>query len=131
MPIRVLYVDDEQDLQDTVSMHLHLEGFDVVTAKDGNEAMLCLDKEPFDLALLDIDLPNLNGVALLQYIKTHQINAKAIVLTGADDLHALDKCARLGASDYLPKPYNFHELMNSIACVLGEVTTTDSGEDSP
>jgi len=131
MSIRILFADDEQGVRDTVSLHLQLEGFEVATANNGIEAIVRLEKEPFDLVLLDIDMPNLNGIGVLRYIRTHQIHVKPIMLTGADDPHAVQECAKLGAVDYLPRPYNFHELRDSIARVIGNVVSTERGEDSP
>jgi DNA-binding NtrC family response regulator len=120
MAIRILCVDDEQSVQDLVSTHLMLQGFEVRTAANGEEAIKCLEGESFDLLLLDIEMPKMNGLEVLRYIKSRHIDVHPIMLTGADDLQALNECARWGAFDYLPKPYNFHELMDSIDRVLAE-----------
>jgi DNA-binding NtrC family response regulator len=120
MAIRILCVDDDRSVQSLVSMHLVLQGFEVKTASNGEEAIGLLDKESFDIVLLDIEMPKMNGLEVLSYIKTHHIVVRPIMLTGADDLPAFGECARWGAHDYLPKPYNFHELMNSIERVLAE-----------
>jgi DNA-binding NtrC family response regulator len=120
MAIRILCVDDEQSVQDLVSTHLMLQGFEVRTAANGEEAIKCLEGESFDLLLLDIEMPKMNGLEVLRYIKSRHIDVHPIMLTGADDLQALSECARWGAFDYLPKPYNFHELMDSIDRVLAE-----------
>jgi two-component system, NtrC family, response regulator AtoC len=114
MAIRILYVEDEQSTQDLVSMHLVLQGFEVMTAANGEDAIRILESEPFDLLLLDIQMPKMNGIEVLRCIKIRHIDVRPIMLTGADDLRALDECAKWGAFDYLPKPYNFHELMDSI-----------------
>ena len=120
MAIRILCVDDEQSVQDLVSTHLMLQGFEVRTAANGEEAIKCLEGESFDLLLLDFEMPKMNGLEVLRYIKSRHIDVHPIMLTGADDLQALSECARWGAFDYLPKPYNFHELMDSIDRVLAE-----------
>jgi DNA-binding response OmpR family regulator len=114
MAIRILSVEDEQSVQDLLSMHLMLEGFEIKTATNGEEAISLLESESFDLILLDIQMPKMGGLEVLRYIKIHHIEVCPIMLTGADDLRAFAECARLGAFDYLPKPYNFHELMDSI-----------------
>ncbi len=118
MAIRVLSVDDEQSVQDLLSMHLELEGFEIKTAANGLEAIGLLESESFDLILLDIEMPKMDGLEVLRYIKNHHIKVCPLMLTGADDLRAFAECARLGAFDYLPKPYNFHELMDAIHRVL-------------
>ena len=120
MAIRILCVDDDRPVQNLVSMHLVLQGFEVKTASNGEEAISLLDNEPFDIVLLDIEMPKMDGLGVLSHIKTHHIVVRPIMLTGADDLPALAECARWGALDYLPKPYNFHELMESIERVLAE-----------
>ena len=120
MARRILSVDDDKTVQDLVSMHLALQGFEVKTASNGEEAVTLLESESFDLILLDIEMPKMDGLEVLTYIKTHHIDVRPIMLTGADDVHALGECARWGAFDYLPKPYNFHELMDSIERVLAE-----------
>ena len=120
MAIRILCVDDDRPVQNLVSMHLVLQGFEVKTASNGEEAISLLDNEPFDIVLLDIEMPKMDGLGVLSHIKTHHIVVRPIMLTGADDLPALAECARWCALDYLPKPYNFHELMESIERVLAE-----------
>ena len=124
MAIRILSVDDEQSVQDLVSTHLMLQGFEVRTAANGEEAIKCLESESFDLLLLDIEMPKMNGLEVLRYMKIRHIDVHPIMLTGADDLQALNECARWGANDYLPKPYNFHELMDSIDRVLADKIPT-------
>jgi DNA-binding NtrC family response regulator len=118
MAVRILCVDDEPSILALVSMHLILQGFEVKTAANGEDAIRVLEREAFDILLLDIEMPKMNGLEVLRYIKMRHINVHPIMLTGADDLHALDECARWGAFDYLPKPYNFHELMDSIERLL-------------
>jgi DNA-binding NtrC family response regulator len=124
MAIRILCVDDEESIQDLVSMHLMLQGFEVKKAANGQEAISFLERESFDLVLLDIQMPKMDGLEVLSHIRIHHIDVRPIMLTGADDLQSLDECARWGAFDYLPRPYNFHELMDSIERVLAEVIHT-------
>jgi DNA-binding NtrC family response regulator len=118
MAIRILSVDDEQTVQDLLSMHLMLQGFEIKTAANGEEAISLLESESFDLVLLDIEMPKMDGLEVLRYIKNRHIEVCPIMLTGADDLRAFAECARWGAFDYLPKPYNFHEMMNTIERAL-------------
>jgi DNA-binding NtrC family response regulator len=120
MAIRILCVEDEQSIQDLVSRHLMLQGFEVKTAANGEDAIRVLENESFDILLLDIQMPKMDGLEVLRYIKIRHIDVRPIMLTGADDLQALNECARWGAFDYLPKPYNFHELIDSIERVLAE-----------
>jgi CheY-like chemotaxis protein len=118
MALRLLYVDDEPDLRSLVHLHLSLEGYDVETAADGDSALELIQNKQFDVILLDIYMPGMNGIQVMQHLKKHAMNARLIVLTGADNPYLAKECARLGASAYLTKPYNFHELIDSIDRVM-------------
>ncbi len=118
MAARVLFVDDEEDLRTLVKRHLSLEGFVVETAADGDEALDLMCRCKFDLVLLDIYMPRMNGLKVLEYMWTHGLHPPLIVLSGIEDLDIATRCAKLGAWDYLTKPYNFHELIRSIDRVL-------------
>ncbi|HTY37735.1 MAG TPA: response regulator [Bacteroidota bacterium] len=118
MAIRVLFVDDEAAVREIVSMHLSLEGYEVKVASGGSEAIEMLVYEDFDVILLDIHMPGVDGIGVLQYMKEHSIRVRPIMLSGSRDLRALSACAELGALEYLPKPYNFHELVDAVERVL-------------
>ncbi|MGA9120892.1 MAG: response regulator [Bacteroidota bacterium] len=118
MAQRLLYADDEEPLRELVKSHLSLEGFDVETVSDGKEAVEMLDKQQFDLVLLDLRMPRMDGFAVLQYLTKRQNPPPVIMLTGVDDLAVASQCIKLGAADYLTKPYNFHELIDSVERVL-------------
>lgn len=118
MARRLLYVDDEEDLRMLVTMHLSLEGYEVETAPDGDTAIAMLKNKPFDIVLLDVYMPKMNGIQVLQYIKKNNMNTRMIMLTGSNNPYIANECARLGAQGYLSKPYNFHELIESIDRVM-------------
>ncbi len=118
MAQRLLYADDEESLRELVKSHLSLEGFDVETVGDGKEAVDLLGKQKFDLVLLDLRMPRMDGFAVLQYLTKLQNPPPVIMLTGVDDVAVASQCIKLGAADYLTKPYNFHELIDSVERVL-------------
>ena len=118
MATRLLYVDDEADLRDIVENQLSLEGFDVTTASDGMNALEILRKNSFDVVLLDVWMPRMNGIEVLQALNGLNLHPRTIMLTGDEDATVLTRCARYGVSDYLTKPYNFHELVDSIGRVM-------------
>jgi DNA-binding response OmpR family regulator len=120
MAIHLLYVDDEPALRELVQNHLSLEGFEVETAADGYEALTLLNTSKFDLVLLDIHMPKMDGLEVLKYMKLHQINSRLIMLTGDGDPHLVAECVKYGATDYLTKPYNYHELIAAIDRSLSE-----------
>ena len=118
MTRRLLYVDDEPDLRSLVHLHLSLEGYEVETAADGDAALELIRNKQFDVILLDVYMPRMNGIQVMQYLKNHNVNTRLIILTGADNPYVVKECARLGAEAYLSKPYNFHELIDSIDRVM-------------
>lgn len=117
---RLLYVDDEESLRTLVQSHLSLEGFEVETAANGHEAVAVLQKQAFDLVLLDLRMPDGDGFEVLHFLNGHGSHIPVIVLTGVDDVSIASECVKLGAADYLTKPYNFHELIDSVERVLAK-----------
>lgn len=120
MAIRLLYADDEPALRELVQNHLSLEGFEVETAADGVEAIDLINKNTYDLVLLDVHMPKKDGVEVLKYMKNKKIPSRLIMLTGDGDPHIVSECAKYGAMDYLTKPYNYHELVEAIDRVLSD-----------
>jgi two-component system response regulator CpxR len=120
MAIQLLYADDEPALRELVQTHLSLEGFEVETANDGLEAINLLSKKAYDLVLLDVHMPKMDGLEVLKYMKLHKIRSRLIMLTGDGDPHLVSQCAKYGATDYLTKPYNYHELVEAIDRALSE-----------
>lgn len=118
MPTRVLYVDDDTDLRDIVENQLVLEGFEVTTAADGMDAIEILTKHAFDVVLLDVRMPRMDGIDVLQTLHDLNIHPRTIMLTGDSDFSVLARCARFGVNDYLTKPYDFGDLVNSIVRVM-------------
>jgi two-component system response regulator MprA len=122
--MRILYVGDDESLQQQAFRHLSPEGIDVETANEGRAALTRIESEPFDLILLDIDSPAINGLDILRCIKTSGINVVPLVLTAANDLGALKECVEWGTSDYLLKPFTFRELLEAIDLALAETVST-------
>ncbi len=120
MAQRLLYVDDEESLRTLVQSHLSLEGFDVETAANGHQAVTILQKQQFDLVLLDLRMPDGDGFEVLRFLNERGSQVPVIVLTGVDDVSIASECVKLGAADYLTKPYNFHELIDSVERVLAK-----------
>ena len=120
MAIHLLYADDEPALRELVQNHLSLEGFEVETAGDGAETIALLDKRKYDLVILDVHMPNKDGLDVLRYMKSRRMTARLIMLTGDGDPHIVSECAKYGALDYLTKPYNYHELVEAIDRALAE-----------
>lgn len=114
--IRILVVDDEPAISNLVAMTLTGAGYQCVTAGDGLTAADLLDREPFDLALLDIMLPGCDGFELLEYIKPLEI--PVIFLTARAGVADRVQGLRAGADDYLVKPFELVELLARVESVL-------------
>ncbi len=116
----ILVVDDEDALRTVLSGELANEGYDVRTAADGDDAINELEKAPYNLVLLDIKMPRLNGFEVLKFIKEKHNNTKVVMLTGFADLKNAIESKKLGADDFVSKPYDLVDLLTTIERVLNE-----------
>ena len=117
---RILVVDDEDALRTVLSSELEGEGYQVDSAADGDEAMIIVKKKPFDLVLLDIKMPKVDGFEVLKFIKEKHPAVKVIMLTGFADLKNAIESKKLGAEDFVSKPYDLVDLLTTIERVLSE-----------
>lgn len=98
-------VDDEEVFLNLLNTVLLQKGFQVMTAQDGITAINRLQTHLFDLVLLDVKMPRVDGVEVLRFIKDHHPDTQVLMVTGADDVRLAVECMKLGAYDYLTKPY--------------------------
>lgn len=117
---RILVVDDEDALRTVLSSELEGEGYKVDTAGDGDEAIAIVQKKPFNLVLLDIKMPKVDGFEVLKFIKGKYPHVKVIMLTGFADLKNAIESKKLGAEDFVSKPYDLVDLLTTIERVLSE-----------
>jgi adenylate cyclase len=124
---KVLVVDDHRDNREILYHHLILEGYSVATAANGQEALDLIANEPFDLILLDIMMPVLNGYEVLARLKANQDqqHIPVIVISARDDMNSVVRCIELGAEDYLAKPFNSVLLRARINASLGKKRSQD------
>jgi two-component system, NtrC family, response regulator AtoC len=108
--IRVLMVDDERQLVEAFRKQLTADGMEVTTAFCANEALAVIKKKTVDVGVLDIKLPDLNGVELLLELKQLEPNLEVIMLTGFASVDTAIRSMKLGAYDYLTKPCKISEL---------------------
>jgi DNA-binding NtrC family response regulator len=116
----VLVVDDEDALRTVLSNELTNEGYDVTSAADGDDAVGVLQKNAFDLILLDIKMPRMNGFEVLKFVKENHPSTKVVMLTGFADLKNAIESKKLGADDFVSKPYDLVDLLTTIERVLSE-----------
>jgi DNA-binding NtrC family response regulator len=116
---RILVVDDENDLRILLSDMLLGAGYEVVSAADGEEAIGLLGKnETIDVALLDIQMPIVNGIEVLKHIKNNHPSVRAVMLTGFADLKYAMEAREFGARDFINKPYRVEDILATIRRVL-------------
>lgn len=114
--IHILIVEDEVAISNLIKLNLTKAGYDCITAYDGMEAANILEEQKFDLVLLDIMLPKINGYELMEYIRGLQI--PAIFLTAKASLDDRMKGLTSGAEDYIVKPFEVVELLARVNIVL-------------
>jgi two-component system alkaline phosphatase synthesis response regulator PhoP len=107
----ILLVEDEENLQEALKLNLELEGFEVTSSYDGADALRVFQKEHFDLIILDVMLPEMDGIAVCETIRLTHSDIPILILSArsssADRVLGLKK----GADDYLTKPFNLEELL--------------------
>ncbi|RPI48904.1 MAG: DNA-binding response regulator, partial [Acidobacteria bacterium] len=119
-PRSVLVVEDEKNIRDLVCLHLDLEGYECVAVADGREAMLLAGEKRFDLIILDVMLPGVDGVTITRAIRRHGPNRDVPILMLTARREEADKVMGLdsGADDYLTKPFGVRELVARAAALL-------------
>lgn len=123
---KVLVVEDDKDLAQTVERYLKGQGFDVDRVADGLEASSHLRTYPYDLILLDWQLPGMSGVEILREIRIRGVATPVIMVTGLGGIEHTEQGLESGADDYITKPYDLRELLARVKSVLrraqGQVT---------
>ncbi len=116
--VRVIIVEDDAAIAEGLAMNLKLQGYETEVAGDGEAALACVDETGPDLVLLDISLPKLSGIDVLERLRNAGNHVPVIVLSARQD--EFDKVAalRLGADDYVTKPFALAELLARVAAVL-------------
>lgn len=112
--MRVLVVDDSERVRKTLATGLRAHGMAVETAADGAEALTMLDGLSFDLVVLDLMMPRVDGMQLLQALKRRTRKPRILVLSARDQVRDRVDALNLGADDYLVKPFAFGELLARI-----------------
>ena len=116
--MRILIAEDDAALSSFVRQGLAAEHYAVDTASDGEQARAMAAEFDYDLLILDLNLPRLDGVAILRYLRTRKPSLPIFILTGRNRVEDRVQCLDLGADDYLGKPFSFSELSARIRALL-------------
>lgn len=121
--IRILIVDDEKPICDLIDMNLSAAGYSCVAVQDGLAAIDEVEKNTFDLVLLDIMLPGADGYDVIEYIKPYKV--PVIFISAKHEVKDRVRGLKLGADDYLIKPFDVTELLARVEAVLRRYNKTD------
>ena len=111
---KVLIIDDDPSIRETLSYFLLSQGFHAESVKDGDTALKTLQQSPFDLLIVDVDMPRMNGIELLKCLKEKNINTPPIIITGliSDMIHK--EANKLKVLEVMEKPLSLYDILGSI-----------------
>jgi heavy metal response regulator len=116
--MRILVVEDERKVASFIRQGLQEEGYAVEVAHDGTTALDLVEGPPFDLMVLDVMLPRMDGFALLKAVRSRSVPTPVLMLTARDSVADRVKGLDLGADDYLTKPFSFDEFLARVRALL-------------
>lgn len=114
---KILICDDERGIRDSLKLILERE-YDLAFARHGKEAVEHLKKEPVDLVIMDVKMPHLNGMEALRSIKKARRDVPVLMITGYESSDVAAQATRLGASDYLTKPFAREQVWEKVRTLL-------------
>lgn len=116
--MKILVVEDEKDLNSVITRHLKKNNFSVDSVFNGKEALDFLEYENYDLVILDVMMPKINGYEVVKKLRLKQNETPILMLTAKDSIDDKVKGLDLGADDYLVKPFDFNELLARIRAII-------------
>ncbi len=116
--MRILLVEDERNIRNVVQLNLEMEGHEVITAGDGRTALDLIGQQHFDLLILDVMLPEVNGFQICEQVRLTNQEVPILFLTAKDTTPDRIEGLRLGADDYLTKPFHLQELLLRVRNLL-------------
>jgi DNA-binding NtrC family response regulator len=120
--INALIIDDDTEVRNTLSEILVSEGYLVETAENGKKAIQMCQKTPFDVALIDVELPDIKGTELLHLLNEKQPKMVRIIITGHPSIENATKSVNEKADGFITKPFNVPELLGMIKKLIEENT---------
>ncbi len=117
---RILAIDDEQNIRHLIKNEFSIEGFEVATAESGEKGLRLLDNHRFDVVLLDINLPELNGIETLKLLKEKSPDTEVLMITGYGDIKSAVESIKQGAREYITKPFKLDEILALVKQTIKE-----------
>jgi DNA-binding NtrC family response regulator len=115
---RILVVDDSQDTREVLKRNLESAGYIVFTAPGGIEAIKIIESSPFDLVITDLKMPEVDGLSLVRHIQENYKNIGVMMITGYPSIEGAVEAVKLGAKEFLSKPFTDEELFSAVSRVL-------------
>ena len=119
----ILVVEDEENLHDALKLNLEMEGYNVSSSFDGADALKQIQSAHFDLIILDIMLPSLDGFAITESVRLQHIETPILILSAKNTSANRVQGLKFGADDYLTKPFNLEELLLRVSKLLRKSTS--------
>ena len=116
--MRILLVEDEKRMADFVTKGLKEERYVIDVAHNGEDALFLVDVNPYDLIILDLMLPDTNGLAICKHIRNKKMDTPILIITAKDSVRDKVKGLDFGADDYLTKPFSFDEFLARVRALL-------------
>ena len=126
MSARILIVDDEEIVIRSCLRILDGDEFQVEAVQDGREALRKIEENPYDVVVLDIMMPNIDGLEVLRRVKETHPNVDVIMVTGLSQIDTAVQAMKLGAFDYISKPFEPDELAEIDRCLAESATSQES-----
>lgn len=128
--LRILLVEDEKNIRDVVKLNLELEGYEVVAVSNGPDALKRTEDEAFNLMILDVMMPEMDGFTLCESIRLKDAETPILFLTAKDSYEDKIKGLKKGADDYLTKPFNLEEFLLRVKnLVKRSIRNTAAGKE--
>ena len=129
--LRILIADDHPQVLATVQRMLTAAGYDCLAVSDGSSALEQIDRFKPDLIVTDVHMPLLSGLELVKELRSRSISVGVVVMTGAIEVEADLEAMRLGAYEYLLKPFGERDLLNSVERVIAKLRQVSEDELGP
>jgi two-component system response regulator MprA len=127
-PHRVLVAEDDRSVRESLVRALKLEGYDVTAVNDGEQALAALDADPFDLLLLDVMMPNVDGLTVCRRLRARGVTMPILMLTARHEVSDRVTGLDAGADDYLVKPFALDELSARMRALLRRTSVSGTDE---
>lgn len=127
VPVKILVVDDEVEVRELCRRIFNKEGYVVHLAVNGGDALEILQNNRYHVAVVDLKMPNIDGMKVLKEIKENYPQTDVIIITGFGTIKSAVEAIQRGASNYLPKPFEIEELNGAIKNCLTRQSLIDEG----